>query len=212
MLDRIAGSQPVAPLRTLADGLEALGLGTGRTGRPTGTMPLNRFVDACQPESELVRSLESAAKRYVANPAGAKEDAAVLRRQFEIWAANDALFQPLAANNKLLAEVAPFSKDLAALGEAGIKLLDYLTPQPPAPADSGKKKLSAKARKEELAAQQAVQKAKEEWLAKENAELGRLAAPPRRPTPGAAPPTRSADVRLAAYRPVKLLAEAVGRK
>jgi len=207
-IDRITGSQPVAPLRVLADVIEAMGFGTGRTGRPTGTMPLNRFVDACQPESELARSLEIAAKRFVANPTGDLDDKAMLRRQFEIWAANDALFQPLAVNNKLLAEVAPLSKDLAALGEAGIKLLDYLTPPPAPPAGEKPKRLSGKAKKAALAAEQAAQAAKTEWLAKENAELTRLSAPPRRGNAGAAQ-TPPADVRLAAFRPVKALADAM---
>jgi len=210
-LDRIAGSQPVEPLHVLADAIEALGFGTGRTGRPTGTMPLNRFVDACQPESELARRMELAARRFVANPAGDKEDAAMLRRQFETWAANDALFQPLAENNKLLAEAAPLSKDLAALGEAGIRMLEYLTPPPPPPAGVKPKKLSRKARKAELEAQQAAQAAKEDWLAKENAELARLAQPPRRGSGGGGP-SPSADVRLAAFRPVKVLADALGHK
>jgi hexosaminidase len=209
MLDRIAGSQPVGPLRVLADVIEALGLGTGRTGRPTGTMPLNRFVDACLPESELARSLELAARRWVANPAGDRDDEAMLRRQFETWAANDALFQPLTENNKLLAEVAPVSKDLAALGEAGIKMLAYLTPPPVAP--SSPKKLSKKARMAEEAAEKAAQTAKEEWLAQENAELARLAQPPRRGSGGGAP-SPSADVRLAAFRPVKVLADALTHK
>jgi len=104
-----------------------------------------------------------------------------------------------------MAEVAPLSKDLAALGEAGIRLLDYLAPRPPAePAD--RKKLSAKARKAEEAARKAEQASKAEWLAKENAELARLAQTPRRPPPG------GPDVRLAAYRPVKVLADAVAGK
>jgi hexosaminidase len=212
MLDRIAGSQPVGPLRVLADALEALGLGTGRTGRPNGTMPLNRFVDACLPESELARSMELAARRFVANPAGDKAGEATLRRQFETWAANDALFQPLAENNKLLAEVAPLSKDLSALGEAGIKMLDYLAPHPVAPAGVNQKKLSGKARKAELASQKAAQTAKEEWLKQENAELARLAQTPRRAAGGGSRPSPSADVRLAAFRPVKVLADALGRK
>jgi hypothetical protein len=211
MLDRIAGNQPVGPVRVLADSIEALGLGTGRNGRPTGTMPLNRFVDACLPESELARSMEFAARRFVANPAGDKDDEARLRRQFETWAANDALFQPLVENNKLLAEVAPLSKDLAALGEAGIKMLDYLTPPPVTPPAEKPKKLSGKARKAELAAQQAAQAAKQDWLAKENAELARLAQAPRRGNDGGSQ-NSSADVRLAAFRPVKVLADALVHK
>jgi hypothetical protein len=204
-IDRIAGSQPVAPLRVLADAVESLGLGTGRTGRPTGVMPLNRFVDACQPESEVSRSMELAAKRLVANPTGDANDRAVLRRQFEIWSANDALFQPMAENNKLLAEVLPLSKDLAALGDAGLKLLDYLTP---APAAGKPRKLSGKEKKAEQAAEKAAQAARQELLTQVNAQVTRLAQPPRRGNAGGAPGT-SPDVRLAAYRPIKVLADAM---
>ena len=211
MLDRIAGNQPAGPVRVLADAVEALGLGTGRTGRPTGTMPLNRFVDACLPESEVARSMELAARRFVANPAADRDDEARLRRQFETWAANDALFEPLAENNKLLAEVAPASRKLAELGEAGIRMLDYLAPHPAPAEGAGQKKLSGKARKAELAAQKAAHAARAEWLAKENAELAQLAQPPRRGNGGGAP-AGSADVRLAAYRPVKVLADALEAK
>jgi hexosaminidase len=203
MFDRIAGDRPAPALGVLADVTEALGLGTGRNGHPTGTMPVNRFVDACLPESETARSLELAAKRFVADPAGDRADAALLRRYFETWAANDAQFQPLAENNKLLAEAAPLSKDLSALGEAGIQLLDYLTP--PAPESGKPKKLSGKGKKAEEEARAAAQKAKSEWLARENAELKRLADPPKHGQPA------PADARLAAFRPVKVLADAAGK-
>jgi hexosaminidase len=212
MLDRIAGSQPAAPLRVLADAVESYGLGTGRTGRPIGTMPVNRFVDACLPESELARSLELAARRFVANPAADPADAAMLRRQFETWAANDALLEPLVQSNKLLLEVAPLSKDLSALGHAGIRMLDYLVPAPVEPAGEKPKKLSGKARKAELAAQQAAQAARQDWLTKEDAQLALLAQPPRRANAGGSGPTASADVRLAAFRPVKVLADALLHK
>ena len=211
MLDRVAGDRAAAPLHVVADAIESLGLGTGRQGRPVGTMPLNRFVDACLPESELARSLELAAKRFVADPAGDGADAIALRRQFEIWAANDALFQPLVENNKLLAEVAPVSKDLSALGNAGIKLLDYLTPPPPLPAGMKPIKLSRKEQKAALEAQQAAHTAQAEWLTRENAELQRLAEPPRRARGGDSPQTPPADVRLAAFRPIKVLADAASK-
>ncbi len=196
-IDRLAGSQPVGPLRVLADAVEALGLGTGRTGRPTGVMPLNRFVDAVQPESEVSRDAELAAKRFAANPSGDPADKALLRRQFEIWSVNDAVFEQMAKQNQLLTEVLPLSKDLSALGDAGLKLLDSFAPPPPAPKKS--KKLSAKEKKAEAAAQAARQ----EWLKEVNALVTRLAQTPRR---GQSP--LPADVRLAAYRPIKVLADA----
>ena len=202
MLERLSGDRPVGPVRVLADASEAYGLGTGRRSRPTGTMPLDRFVDACRPESQSVRALESAAMRFVANPAADSADAALLRRQFETWAANDAAFEPVAAGNKLLTEVVPLSKDLSALGEAGLKLLAYLMPPPPPPANAKKRK-PRKPNKKEVAAQKAAKAVQAEWLANENAELDRLAkAPARNAAPGP-------DVRLAAYRPVKILADAL---
>lgn len=205
-IDRIAGDHPAGPVRVLANVMEAMGLGTGRTGRPTGTMPLNRFVDAVPPESELARTLELAAKRYVANPGTDSADAAALRRQFGIWAANDALFQPIAADNKYLAEVVPLSKDLAALGEAGIRLLDYLLPAPPPPPGAKPRK----PKKSEVVARQKELAARAAWLAQENAEIARLAQAPRRGAGNNQGPRP--DVRLAAYRPVKVLADALAGK
>jgi hexosaminidase len=241
MLDRLAGDQPSGPIKVVADAVEALGLGTGRTGRPSVWAPLNRFVDAIPPESELVRSMELAAKRLVANPAGDKDDAAMLRVQFATWAANDAKFLALAEDKVLLNEVKPISKDLSALGVAGLKMVDYITANQPAPAD---------------------------WLAEENTELTRMSRPAgrggggggNRPpagapgaqagTPGAAPAAAAqggapaagggrpagapapgaaaqgggggggrggaqapgADVLLAAFRPVKVLADGLAKK
>ena len=185
MLDRLAGGRPAGPIKVVADAVEALGLGAaGRHDRPAVWAPLNRFVDAVPPESELVRSLELAARRLVANPAGDKADAYTLRAQFQIWADNDAKFQALAADSALLNEVKPVSKDLSALGVAGLKMLDYLTAK-------NKNKRKAPAR----------------WLAAENTELTRLSRPPGRR--GAPPP--DADVLLAAYRPVKVLADALAK-
>ena len=206
MLDRIAGDQRNTPLRVLADASEAMGLGTGRTGRPTGTMPLNRFVDACLPESELARDLELAARRFVANPSADKNDEATLMRQFQSWAANDAQLEPLMENNKLASEVVPLSKDLSMLGASGIKLVEELTPAPAEPAGKAKK-LSKKEAKTKMEAERAAKAVRQEWLTRLNADLTRLSQPPRRANN--APPAPTTDVRLAAYRPVKVLADAL---
>ncbi|HXS95204.1 MAG TPA: family 20 glycosylhydrolase [Candidatus Limnocylindrales bacterium] len=120
MLDRLTGGHPEPSLHVLADASEALGLGPRRGGQYNTWTPLNKFVDAVPPESESVRRLELAARRLSAG------DTALLRQRFTVWAANDARFQPLTEGNSFLAGLKSLSKDLSALGAAGLQALDYL--------------------------------------------------------------------------------------
>jgi hexosaminidase len=125
MLDRLTGGQRNDALRVLADASEGLGLGAGRSSRRITTQsPLNRFVDAERPESESVRALENAAARLAVDPAGDAPDAALLREQFTLWAANDARFQASMGTNALLTELKPVSADLSAVGTAALRVLD----------------------------------------------------------------------------------------
>jgi hexosaminidase len=131
MLERMMGGRPAEPLRVLADAVEGLGLGPrARAGKYTSLTPMNRLADAARPESESVRAMELAAAKVAADPKGSPAEAALLRREFARWAANDARFRELAAESgpggTLLAELQPLSRDLAALGNAGLKLLDAL--------------------------------------------------------------------------------------
>jgi hexosaminidase len=127
MLERMTGGRPTEPLRVLADAVEGLGLGPrARAGKYTSLTPMNRLADAARPESESVRAMELAAAKVAANPKGSPAEAAMLRREFGRWAANDARFRKLAADSPLLVELLPLSRDLAALGNAGLKLVDAL--------------------------------------------------------------------------------------
>src|ERR1700681_318895 len=68
MLDRLAGGKPAPALRVWADAVEPLGIDQRQGARPYNhDVPLNRLVDAAQPESESVRMLEDAIHRFVAN-------------------------------------------------------------------------------------------------------------------------------------------------
>jgi hexosaminidase len=146
MIDRLAGGNPAEPVRVLADAVEGLGLsGRKRPGfKYTSQTPLNRMADAARPESEVVHAMQLAAARR------SPEDAARLTEQFNRWAANDARFQAMAEGNVLLVELKPLSKDLAALGQTGLKALEYLSTgqRPPA-----------------------------EWLAAEQKEIARMQRP-----------------------------------
>ena len=151
MLDRISGGERNEPLRILSDASEGLGCcSQRRPARITTQTPLNRFADAVRPESESVRALENAAGRLAIDPAKDPDDAALLREQFTIWAANDARFQALAGTNALLTEVKPLSADLSALGSAGLRVLDSWSSAAALPPD---------------------------WLAQENAEIARMLKP-----------------------------------
>jgi hexosaminidase len=134
MLERMTGGRPTESLRVLADAVEALGLGPrARTGKYTSLVPLNRLADAARPESESVRAMELAVAKVIANPKSSTVEAAFLRREFARWAANDARFQELAAESPLLLELKPLSRDLAALGTTGLKLLDAIEKGQPVP-------------------------------------------------------------------------------
>ena len=135
MLDRMAGGKAPQALEVLAEVGEALGLDQrARARQYTSLTPMNRLADAARPESEIVRTLEAAARRAIADPKAGAAEIAELRAHFTRWAANDARLQPVLADNALLAELKGLSKDLSALGEAGLKLLDYLEHGQKAPA------------------------------------------------------------------------------
>jgi hexosaminidase len=136
MLDRMTGGRTAEPLRVLADAVEGVGLSARQRARPeryTSLVPMNRLPDAARPESEMVRALEVAAAKVAANPSGSTAEAEVLRRTFTTWAENDARVLSLAAEYPTLAEVKPVSKDVAALGQAGLTLLDCLQKATPLP-------------------------------------------------------------------------------
>jgi hexosaminidase len=96
---------------------------------------------------------------------------AKLRTQFAAWAENDVKFEAIVGDNPLLMELQGLSKDLAALGKLGLTLLDYI--------EKG-------------------QKAPDDFVSAQNAELTRMQRP-------------NAEVSLAAARPVKILLDSVTR-
>ncbi len=132
MLDRMTGGHYAEPLRTLVDAVEGLGLGPrARAQKYTSLVPMNRIPDAARPESESVRHLELAAAKFAASKDAGSE--ATLRRAFTAWAENDARFTALADQYPMLVEAKPLSKDVSALGQAGLTLIDCLQKGAPLP-------------------------------------------------------------------------------
>jgi len=127
MLDRLAGGTPAPALRVLADVVEPLGIDQRQAARSySHDIPLNRLVDAAQPESETVRLLEEAIHRFIADPGQHRQEAEEIRLAMSQWIANDNRLRPLLASSVLLEEAAPLSGDLSKTGSIGLRALQYL--------------------------------------------------------------------------------------
>jgi hexosaminidase len=123
MLDRLAGSGSAAALRVLADASQAFGIdGRRGTRQYTSLVPLNRFVDAVRPESELVERLEQEVARIASDRAAAEE----LRAALTEWANIEGRIT--------IPELLPLSANLAAAGRIGLEALGLIETAKPAPA------------------------------------------------------------------------------
>jgi len=128
MLRRIAGSDDVQALRTLADVVEPVkGYSREKLAavEPTSMTPLNRLVDAARPESETAQRFAELVDAFIAGQ-GKPGTEAQIRALLARWRDNQADLQPLAEQSFLMQEVLPVSQDLSALGAAGLEALDYI--------------------------------------------------------------------------------------
>jgi hexosaminidase len=131
MLERIAGSAPLDAVRTLADVVEPVkGYARNRARKYTSLTPLNRMVDAARPESDTAREFANLVDRGLGGDKAAMER---VREQLAVWRGNDARLAPAYGGSFLLAEVAPVSQDISALGAAGLEALDYIAARKHAP-------------------------------------------------------------------------------
>ena len=127
MLDRLAGGTPAPALRVLADAVEPLGIDQRQAARHySHDVPLNRLVDAAQPESESVRLIEDAVHRFIADPVEHRQEAEEIRLAMNEWSANDRRLRPLLTPGTLLGEAAGLSEDLSKTGSIGLRALQYL--------------------------------------------------------------------------------------
>ena len=129
MLHRMAGMDDISALRTLADVVEPVKDYT-RMGSVKGPWdfraPLNRLVDTVSPESDTARHFGDLVERYIQSKYKDRAAAGEIRASLTAWRDNDAKLRPLLEHSFLLRDVTPLSQDLAALGESGLRALDYL--------------------------------------------------------------------------------------
>jgi len=129
MLQRIAGSASPAEfdaLRSLAQALEYQKDYTreeSATTEPTSVMPLNRLVDAVEPESEVGRRFALLTDQFLASNCKDPNLAQKVRAQLADWSAVDDRLQNLAQRSQLVKEAAPAS---AALSQSAKIVLDAL--------------------------------------------------------------------------------------
>jgi hexosaminidase len=137
MLQRIAG--PATPeefsaLRTLANVVEPVkdySREKTAAAEPTSQTPLNRVVDAVPLESDSGRHFSELVDKFLAGTCRDSAAANQLRRQFTLWSQNDATFVSLAQKSFLANEVVATSRDLAAIGNAGLRALDAIAASAP---------------------------------------------------------------------------------
>jgi hexosaminidase len=118
MLEELAGGDPIEPLRTLADVVEPVKGYARVSGRKfTQQTPLNRLVDAAEPESKRARDFAALVDRM---------DRSQIREWLIRWRDNDAKLEPMLTKSFLLAEVKPLSEDLSKLARIGLEALDAI--------------------------------------------------------------------------------------
>jgi len=135
-LYRMAGTNDIAALRTLADVVEPVKDYTRMNSLKTVwdfRGPLNRLVDIARPESDQARRLRDAVQTFVGS--GYKDQTAEeeIRTRLDTWRDNDARLRPLLEQSFLLNELTPLSEDLSALAAAALLALDYLDKSTPSP-------------------------------------------------------------------------------
>lgn len=135
MLRRIAGSDDISALRSLADVVEPTkGYTRVKTApvRPTALVPLNRLVDAARPESMTARHFSSLVDALLGNPAdeGARNE---IRQMLQRWSQSASALASQEQQSFLMKELAPVSQSLHDASAAGLQALDYLgqTAAPP---------------------------------------------------------------------------------
>jgi hexosaminidase len=132
MLSRMAGTDNIAALLTLADVAEPASLQVREEeaekagGIQTSDAPLNRMVDVVLPESEVARRFSRDVDQFVRSnfqDAKAKSD---IRALLFAWRNNDNELRPLLQSSFLLKELSPVSQTLSSLASSGLQALDYI--------------------------------------------------------------------------------------
>ena len=136
MLRRMAGVDDVTALSTLADVVEPV-KDYARISNVKGDWdfraPLNRMVDAANPESEAARRFQELVQKYIQSRFQDRATEEQIRKLLSVWCGNDPQLHPVLDRSFLLKELAPISADLSTISNSGLLALDYLSRRSAAP-------------------------------------------------------------------------------
>ena len=127
MLRRIAGSDDIPALRTLADVVESVKdyqREEVATVQATSLAPLNQLVDAVRPESMAARRFAGLIDALLAGKAD-YVDRQEAQSLLLLWSGNASSLQSLEAQSFLLKEVVPLSRNLSKVADVGLQALGY---------------------------------------------------------------------------------------
>jgi hexosaminidase len=135
-LYRMAGTDDIAALRTFAEVVEPVKDYARMDSLKTAwdfRAPLNRPVDAANPESDQARHFRDSVQAYIGSGYTNQAAEGEIRTLLAAWRDNDARLRPVLEQSFLLHELAPLSEDLSTLGVAGLFALDHLDKSAPSP-------------------------------------------------------------------------------
>ena len=135
MLRRIAGSNDIEAVKSLADVVEPVKDYQREelaSTPPASSDPLNRMIDAARPESEAARQFSQLVDGYLADRSKSANESD-MRQWLTGWRDQRDPVAAMANHSLLLKEVLPISENLAELAAAGLEALDYLDKHQMAP-------------------------------------------------------------------------------
>jgi hexosaminidase len=138
MLERIAGSQNIVPLQTLADVVEPVKDYTREevaVVEATSLAPLNRLVDAVRPESQKARQVAEAVDALSQSGGADSVRKQMIKTWLTGWHSNQSAFLSLEQQSFLLKEVIPLSQNLSQVAAVGLQALDFLDRREKPPAN-----------------------------------------------------------------------------
>jgi len=128
LLRRLAGQKEIGSLKLLVSQVEPVKEYRRGDQRPSTMLsPLTGFVDAARPDSESARKIARMVDALLSDAPKFQPYAADLKSRFAQWSDAEAELNPIVDRNPSLHEIRPLTKDLAALGSAGLEALAYLS-------------------------------------------------------------------------------------